>query len=201
MIYDRPGASVGTGFTLRLLLDGCDETELEMVKRHVRRGREIVARQRATVERLQAGGSPAAQAEALLSGFQRVQYLHEDLLARTEERNRCRWAERQRFMDWTFDKELDQIECWLGAFDRNSPIADVAEARKLIALLSIINNTPEMDASFPRLFGHDMHWWVDCISLGGDSERWLRTLGICAAVDAWSAAEHNWNWSRVPPPA
>ena len=103
---------------------------------------------------------------------------------------------RQRFTNWTFDRELDQIECLLGTFDRHSPTADITEARKRIALLSVLNNAPEMDVIFPRFLGHDMDWWVDCSSLVVDNEQWLKGLGIHAAVQAWDAAEHNWNWRR-----
>jgi len=167
------------------------ETELEMVRRHVREGREIL--QRAIIER-QPDSFSTAQAERLLSDFEKMQCLLEDDLERIERRNRC--VERQRFADWTFDKELGQIEDLLGGFDRNSPIADIAEARKQIAVLSITQNAPEMDAAFPRFLGHDMHWWLDCNSLVRGSDRWLKDLGIYDAVDAWSAAEHDWNRKR-----
>jgi hypothetical protein len=112
-----------------------------------------------------------------------------------EEKNR-RDAERQRFVEWTFSKELDQIECFLDSFDRHLPDADVIEARKLIALLSVANNAPEMEAAFPKFRGHDMHWWVDCSSLAGDPERLLKDLGIYTAVEAWREAEHDWVWRR-----
>jgi hypothetical protein len=171
-----------------------DETELETAQRHVGRGREIVARQRGIIARRKAAGLSLTLAEELLSELQTTQRLLESQLARIVDRNNC--DERQRFTNWTFDRELDQIECLLGTFDRHSPTADIAEARKLIALLSIVNNAPEMDAAFPRFHGHDMHWWVDCISLVGDSERWLRDLRIHAAMEAWIAAEHDWNCSR-----
>lgn len=58
------------------------ETELQMVQRHVRQGRDMLIRQRAVVERLKAAGLPTNQAEALLSEFQLVQALHKDHLAR-----------------------------------------------------------------------------------------------------------------------
>ncbi len=61
---------------------GAEETELEMVQRHVREGKEIVARQRALVARLGAAGRPTGEAERLLNNLQDVQRLHEDHLAR-----------------------------------------------------------------------------------------------------------------------
>jgi hypothetical protein len=170
------------------------ETELEMAQRHASRGREIVARQRAIIERRKAANLSVALAEELLSELQTTQRLLEARTAGIPVRDN--YDERQCFTNWTFDKELDQIEGLLGTFDRKSPTADIAEARKLIALLSIINNAPEMDAAFPKLFGHDMHWWVDCICLVSDSERWLKDLGIHAAMEAWVVAEHDWNCSR-----
>jgi hypothetical protein len=173
------------------------ETELEMAQRHVSRGREIVARQRAIIERRKAANLSVALAEELLSELQTTQRLLEARTAGIPVRDN--YDERQCFTNWTFDKELDQIEGLLGTFDRKSPTADIAEARKLIALLGIINNAPEMDAAFPRFLGHDMHWWVECISLVGDNEQWLRGLGIHATMEAWVAAEHDWNYSRTAP--
>jgi hypothetical protein len=187
--------SYSTAETLQVARMVQHETELEMARRHVREGREIL--QRTIIEGQPVSGFSAAKAERLLSDFEKMQCLHEDDLERIERRNRC--AERQRFTDWTFDKELAQIEDLLGGFDRSSPIADMAEARKQIAVLSIIKNLPEMDAAFPRFLGHDMHWWLDCNSLVGGSERWLKDLGIYDAVDAWSAAEHDWNRKQKRP--
>jgi hypothetical protein len=61
---------------------GAEETELEMVERHVREGVGIVARQRALVARLSASGLPTGEAERLLDNFEDVQRMHEDHLVR-----------------------------------------------------------------------------------------------------------------------
>lgn len=58
------------------------ETEIQMVQRHVREGRDILVRQHAVVDRLQGGGFATDRAEALLSEFQNSQALHEEHLAR-----------------------------------------------------------------------------------------------------------------------
>jgi hypothetical protein len=58
------------------------ETELQMVQRHVHQGRDILVRQRAVVERLQASGFATDQAAALLSEFQNLQAQHEKHLTR-----------------------------------------------------------------------------------------------------------------------
>jgi hypothetical protein len=58
------------------------ETELQMVQRHVRKGRGILVRQRAVVDKLQRRGFATDWAEALLSEFQKSQALHEEHLAR-----------------------------------------------------------------------------------------------------------------------
>ena len=58
------------------------ETELQMVQRHVRQGRDILVRQLAVIERLQAGGFATDQAEALLSDFENMQAQHEEHLRR-----------------------------------------------------------------------------------------------------------------------
>lgn len=58
------------------------ETELQMVQRHVREGNSILVRQRAVIDRLQAGGFATDQAEALLLNFRISQSLHEKHLRR-----------------------------------------------------------------------------------------------------------------------
>jgi glycerol dehydrogenase-like iron-containing ADH family enzyme len=62
------------------------ETELEMVRRHVRQGAEHVANQRALIARLSAYGLPTEAAEAILANFEDLQHQHEAHLARAEGR-------------------------------------------------------------------------------------------------------------------
>lgn len=170
------------------------EIDVELAQRHLCKGQAILVRQRAVVERLKAARQPADKAEALLSRFEALQQTFEICLNGLRD---CRLsAERRRFIEWTFDMELEQVECLLGTFDRRLPDADIAEARKLIAVLSIVNNAPDMDAAFPRFLGHDMHWWADCSGLATGRTQWLSDLGIQAAVEAWVAAEQEWTWSR-----
>jgi hypothetical protein len=178
------------------------ETRREMAERQMRRSRVILARPRAFTRQWKSTGTLMTVAKTLLAPFntkfnrtgERMDRENSCLLAKIEMDNRS--VERRRFVEWTFDRELDQIECCLASFDRCSPTADIIEARKLIALLSTLNNAPERDAAFPRFLGHDMHWWVDCISLVEDGERRLKDMGIDAAIDAWREAEHDWNWYR-----
>ncbi|WP_375275322.1 hypothetical protein [Methylorubrum thiocyanatum] len=61
-----------------------EESELAMVRRHVREGGMQVARQRALVDRLTAEGLPVADAEVLLATFEDLQRQHEAHLARAE---------------------------------------------------------------------------------------------------------------------
>ena len=63
-----------------------EETELEMVQRHVREGTRLVARQRALVAHLLAAGRPTGEAGRLLDNFEDVQRMHEDHLARVRDR-------------------------------------------------------------------------------------------------------------------
>lgn len=63
---------------------GAEETELAMVRRHVREGGMHVARQRALVDRLKGDGLPVEEAEALLATFEELQRQHEAHLARAE---------------------------------------------------------------------------------------------------------------------
>lgn len=62
------------------------ETELEMVRRHVREGERIVVNQRALIDRLKASDRPIDEAEILLANFQAVQRQHEEHLSRIETR-------------------------------------------------------------------------------------------------------------------
>ena len=62
------------------------ETELEMVRRHVREGVIIVADQRARIAHLTASGLSTETAEATLVNFEDIQRLHEEHLARIETR-------------------------------------------------------------------------------------------------------------------
>ena len=63
-----------------------DETELEMVQRHVREGGRHVANQRALIARLSASGRPTEDAEILLAIFEYSQHQHEEHLERLEGR-------------------------------------------------------------------------------------------------------------------
>ena len=58
------------------------ETELEMVRRHVREGIEHVARQYIIINKLRVGKYPVDLAEELLLVFQSVQIQHEAHLDR-----------------------------------------------------------------------------------------------------------------------
>lgn len=61
-----------------------DETELMMVRRHIRDGAGHIAKQRALIARLRQKGLPTEEAEALLVTFEDMQRQHEDHLARVE---------------------------------------------------------------------------------------------------------------------
>lgn len=61
-----------------------EETELEMVRRHVREGERHLAGQRALIARLRASDLPTEEAEALLDTFEDLQRQHEAHLARVE---------------------------------------------------------------------------------------------------------------------
>ena len=61
-----------------------EETELEMVQRHVREGEKHLANQRALIARLQASHRPFEDAEALLHTFEEMQRQHKAHLARIE---------------------------------------------------------------------------------------------------------------------
>jgi len=60
------------------------ETDLEMVRRHVRQGALQVTRQFRRVAELRADGQPTEVAEQLLATFEESQQLHEAHLARLE---------------------------------------------------------------------------------------------------------------------
>jgi len=63
---------------------GAEETELEMVRRHVREGGEHLANQRALIARLRAAHLPTEEAEGLLDTFEELQRQHRAHLARIE---------------------------------------------------------------------------------------------------------------------
>jgi len=58
------------------------ETELEMVRRHVRQGAACVTRQFQLVAKLRANGQPTEVAEQLLAIFEESQWHHQAHLAR-----------------------------------------------------------------------------------------------------------------------
>lgn len=59
-----------------------NETEIEMVRRHVEEGAKHIARQRLLVARLRQEGLPTQEAANLLATFEAIQRQHEDHLAR-----------------------------------------------------------------------------------------------------------------------
>ena len=61
-----------------------DETELEMVQRHVREGEAHVARQREIVVELRERGDPTEMALALLAEFEDLLHQHKAHLIRIE---------------------------------------------------------------------------------------------------------------------
>ena len=63
---------------------GAEETELEMVQRHVREGEGHLANQRALIARLRTSHLPTEVAEALLATFEDVQREHKAHLTRAE---------------------------------------------------------------------------------------------------------------------
>jgi hypothetical protein len=60
------------------------ETEIEMVRRHVREGIEILARQRALIDRLRDRGLPIEAATQMLAEFEDTQRQHQAHLVRLE---------------------------------------------------------------------------------------------------------------------
>ena len=63
-----------------------EESELEMVRRHVRQGVARAARQFQLVAELRADGRPTEAAERLLTNFEEIQRQHEAHFARLEGR-------------------------------------------------------------------------------------------------------------------
>ena len=63
---------------------GAEETDLEMVQRHVREGEGHLANQRALIARLKTSGLPTDEAEAVLDVFKEVQRHHEAHCRRLE---------------------------------------------------------------------------------------------------------------------
>jgi hypothetical protein len=104
-------------------------------------------------------------------------------------------VERQRFIDWTFERELALLEDLMDDFDRNSPTADPNKAH-CEALLSHRDR-------FPRFFGYDMHWWSalcrDRLMQrdGRLPPGLLDHLGIKDAVLAWINEEALWLTQRA----
>jgi hypothetical protein len=104
-------------------------------------------------------------------------------------------AERQRFVDWTFERELNLLEDLIDDFDRDSPTADVDRAHRA-ALLSDYDR-------FPCFFGFDMHWWAALCRNGmmqkdGSLQPGLLDhLGIRDAVLAWINDEALWLTQRA----
>lgn len=58
------------------------EADFEMAQRHVREGRERIARQLEIIRKLRSRGSPTHEAELLLANFEDLQWRHEAHLAR-----------------------------------------------------------------------------------------------------------------------
>jgi hypothetical protein len=102
--------------------------------------------------------------------------------------------ERQKFIEWTFERELALLEDLTKDFDRNSPTADVERAHRA-ALLSDHDQ-------FPCFFGFDMHWWAAlCRSSLMQRDGSLRSdlldhLGIRDAVVTWINDEAVWLTQR-----
>lgn len=63
---------------------GAEETELEMVRRHIREGEGHLASQRALIARMRTSHLPTDGAEALLATFEELQRQHEAHLVRVE---------------------------------------------------------------------------------------------------------------------
>jgi ribosomal 50S subunit-associated protein YjgA (DUF615 family) len=65
-------------------LASANETELEMVRRHIREGAGQLASQRFLIARMRMNGIPTEEAEALLATFEDSHRQHEAHLARIE---------------------------------------------------------------------------------------------------------------------
>jgi hypothetical protein len=104
-------------------------------------------------------------------------------------------ADRQRFIDWTFERELTLLEDLVDDFDRNSPTADPDKAHRA-ALLSYHDR-------FPSFLSYDMHWWANfCRNMlmqrdGSLPPGLLDHLGIRGAVLAWINDEALWLTRRA----
>jgi hypothetical protein len=104
-------------------------------------------------------------------------------------------AERQRFLDWTFERELTLLEDLVDGFDRNSPTANPDKAHNAALLTD--------EDRFPRFLGYDMHWWAAlCRSRlmqrdGSLPPGLLDHLGIRDAVLAWIDEEALWLTQRA----
>lgn len=59
-----------------------EETEIDMVRRHLRDGAIHVARQHQLIAQMRAQGQPTSLAEELLAHFEQIMILHEEHLAR-----------------------------------------------------------------------------------------------------------------------
>jgi hypothetical protein len=105
-------------------------------------------------------------------------------------------TERQRFIDWTFERELSLLEDLMDNFDRDSPTAADPDKVHRAALLSGHDR-------FPRFFGYDMHWWAAlCRKMlmqrdGSLPSGLLDHLGIRDAVLAWINDEALWLTQRA----
>lgn len=62
-----------------------EESEIEMVRRHVREGKGHLAKQRAIIVEMQERQSSTVEAERLLVTFEDMQQLHLEHLARLEQ--------------------------------------------------------------------------------------------------------------------
>jgi hypothetical protein len=88
-------------------------------------------------------------------------------------------AERQRFIDWTFGRELTLLEDLMDDFDRNSPPANPDQAHNA-ALLT------DKDR-FPRLLGYDLHRLRPAlvgriVSQRDDAEGWQLVHLACSII-------------------
>lgn len=61
-----------------------DETELEMVQRHIQQGREHIARQYQIIEEFKTKGFPTEEAEEMLRTLLALQRQHEEHLAHVQ---------------------------------------------------------------------------------------------------------------------
>jgi hypothetical protein len=105
-------------------------------------------------------------------------------------------SDRQGFIDWTFERELNLLENLMDNFDPNSSTAADPDKVHRAALLSGHDR-------FPRFFGYDMHWWAAlCRNMlmqrdGSLPPGLLDHLGIRDAVLAWIDDEALWLTRRA----